>query len=69
MSFSLTFYLTNLWLIAGCLLAVLLAVGALLVTVVVGVIIDISRPHRGFIRVGDQSLVRLQRSFAAPGGP
>ena len=42
---------------------------ALLVTAVLAVIMDISRPHRGLLRVSDQSLVRLQRSFAAPGSP
>jgi hypothetical protein len=46
-----------------------MALLALVVTVVLGMIIDINRPHRGLIRVGDQSLVRLQRSLAAPESP
>jgi hypothetical protein len=40
---------------------------ALLVTTVLAVILDISRPHRGLIRVSDQSLVRARQAMdAAP---
>lgn len=38
----------------------------LLVTSVLVVVIDLNRPHRGLIRVGDESLVRVVRSIAAP---
>jgi hypothetical protein len=38
---------------------------AFLLTAVLTVIMDLNRPHRGMIRVGDESLVRLQKSIAA----
>jgi hypothetical protein len=37
---------------------------AVLLTAVLTVIMDLNRPHRGMIRAGDESLVRLQRSIA-----
>lgn len=38
---------------------------AFLLTAVLTVIMDLNRPHRGMIRVEDQSLVRLRRTIAA----
>jgi hypothetical protein len=38
---------------------------AFLLTAVLTVIMDLNRPHRGMIRVGDESLVRLRKSIAA----
>jgi hypothetical protein len=42
---------------------------SLLLTTVLAVMMDFNRPHRGFIRVSDQSLVRLQRMMDAPAAP
>jgi hypothetical protein len=39
---------------------------SLLLTAVLAIIMDINRPHRGLIRVGDSSLARLQQSIGAP---
>lgn len=39
---------------------------ALLLTSVLTVLMDFNRPHRGLIRVADQSLLRLQRTIGAP---
>jgi hypothetical protein len=38
---------------------------ALLVTTILTIIMDLNRPHRGMMRVGDESLLRLQKSIAA----
>jgi hypothetical protein len=40
-----------------------------LVTAVLGVIMDINRPHRGMIRVGDESILRLRGNITAPERP
>jgi membrane protein YdbS with pleckstrin-like domain len=43
--------------------AVAMGMITLLVTVVLFVIVDLNRPHRGLIRVGDESILRLQQSI------
>jgi hypothetical protein len=45
-----------------------MALLTLLLTTVLAITMDFNRPHRGLIRVDDSSLVRLQRSIAAPPG-
>ena len=46
-----------------------IALVSLLLTAVLAVTMDFNRPHRGLIRVDDQSLVRLQRTIGAPATP